>query len=89
MSQESESKTRKQRINTKLKSLNWQIVKYRDGLDTSALQCHAVEEYLTANGPADYALFVKGRLLGVVEAKKSGWRTKCFGTSKALLAGGV
>lgn len=70
MSQESESKTRKQRINTKLKSLNWQIVKYRDGLDTSALQCHAVEEYRTANGPADYALFVKGRLLGVVEAKK-------------------
>ena len=70
MSQESESKTRKQRINTKLKSLNWQIVKYRDGLDTSALQCHAVEEYPTANGPADYALFVKGRLLGVIEAKK-------------------
>ena len=70
MSQESESKTRKQRINTKLKSLNWQIIKYRDGLDTSALQCHAVEEYPTANGPADYALFVKGRLLGVVEAKK-------------------
>ena len=70
MSQESESKTRKQRINTKLKSLNWEIVKYRDGLDTSALQCHAVEEYPTANGPADYALFVKGRLLGVVEAKK-------------------
>ena len=70
MSQESESKTRKQRINTKLKSLNWQIVKYRDGLDTSALQCHAVEEYPTANGPADYALFVKGRLVGVVEAKK-------------------
>jgi type I restriction enzyme R subunit len=70
MSQESESKTRKQRINTKLKSLNWQIVKYRDGLDTSALQCHAVEEYPTANGPADYALFVKARLLGVVEAKK-------------------
>jgi len=70
MSQESESKTRKQRINTKLKSLNWQIVKYRDGLDTSALQCHAVEEYPTANGPADYALFVKGLLLGVVEAKK-------------------
>ncbi|MEG4988734.1 type I restriction-modification enzyme R subunit C-terminal domain-containing protein [Microcoleus sp. BR0-C5] len=70
MSQESESKTRKQRINTKLKSLNWQIVKYRNGLDTSALQFHAVEEYPTAKGPADYALFVKGRLLGVVEAKK-------------------
>ena len=31
---------------------------------------HAVREYPTANGPADYVLFVGGRLLGVVEAKK-------------------
>ena len=30
----------------------------------------AVEELPTANGPADYALFVKGQLLGIVEAKK-------------------
>ncbi|MBD1902694.1 DEAD/DEAH box helicase family protein [Trichocoleus sp. DQ-A3] len=72
MSKESEWKTRQQRINTKLRSLNpkWEIIKYRDGLDTSALQCHAVEEYPTASGPADYALFVKGRFLGVIEAKK-------------------
>lgn len=28
---------------------------------------HAVEEYPTANGPADYALFVKGQLLGKAE----------------------
>ncbi|MBD2003841.1 MULTISPECIES: type I restriction-modification enzyme R subunit C-terminal domain-containing protein [Cyanophyceae] len=72
MSKESEWKTRQQRINTKLRSLNpkWDIIKYREGLDTSALQCHAVEEYPTASGPADYALFVKGRFLGVIEAKK-------------------
>jgi type I restriction enzyme, R subunit len=31
---------------------------------------HAIEEYPTANGPADYALVVDGQLLGVVEAKK-------------------
>ena len=31
---------------------------------------HAVTEYPTDNGPADYALFVAGRLLGIVEAKK-------------------
>ena len=36
----------------------------------SKLTCHAVEEFPTANGPADYALFVKGRLLGIIEAKK-------------------
>ena len=72
MSKEAEWKTRQERINTKLRLLNpkWGIIKYRDGLDTSALQCHAVEEYPTASGPADYALFVKGRFLGVIEAKK-------------------
>jgi type I restriction enzyme R subunit len=34
------------------------------------LHCVAVEEFPTANGPADYALFVKGVLLGIIEAKK-------------------
>ena len=38
------------------------------------LQClrhfHAVEEYPTETGPADYALFVNGKLLGIIEAKK-------------------
>ena len=29
-----------------------------------------IEEFETANGPADYALCVDGRILGVVEAKK-------------------
>jgi type I restriction enzyme, R subunit len=41
-------------------------------LDTSRLDGQAVEEYPTANGPADYALFVKGMLLGIIEAKKVG-----------------
>ncbi|MBY0525403.1 MAG: DEAD/DEAH box helicase family protein [Gemmataceae bacterium] len=36
----------------------------------STYQKHAVEEYVTADGPADYALFVGGRILGIVEAKK-------------------
>jgi type I restriction enzyme, R subunit len=31
---------------------------------------HAVTELLTANGPADYALTIDGRILGIVEAKK-------------------
>ena len=71
---ELEWQTRRDRINTRLTSLPsaWQIVRYRDGLDLSALTCHAVEEYPTANGPADYALFVRGRLLGIIEAKRVG-----------------
>ena len=72
MTEELEWQTRRDRINKKLKSLNpaWTIIKHRDNLDTSALHCHAVEEYPTANGPADYALFAKGKLLGIIEAKK-------------------
>jgi type I restriction enzyme R subunit len=31
---------------------------------------HAVTEFPTANGPADYALFVEGQPLGIVEAKR-------------------
>ncbi|MFP5265570.1 MAG: type I restriction-modification enzyme R subunit C-terminal domain-containing protein [Blastocatellia bacterium] len=69
---ESEWLTRKRRIDSKLRSLNpaWEIVRYREGLDFSKLTCHAIEELPTANGPADYALFVKGKLLGIIEAKK-------------------
>lgn len=72
MISESEWKTRKDRIDKKLTSLTipWKIIKYVPSLDISSLSCHAVEEYPTANGPADYALFVKGKLLGIIEAKK-------------------
>jgi type I restriction enzyme R subunit len=74
MPEELEWKTRKERVDRKLKSLHpaWSIVKYRPGIDASSLHCHAVEEYPTHSGPADYALFVKGRLLGIIEAKKIG-----------------
>lgn len=74
MPEELEWKTRKERVDRKLKSLQpaWSIAKYRPGIDTAALACHAVEEYPTRSGPADYALFVKGRLLGIIEAKKVG-----------------
>jgi type I restriction enzyme R subunit len=69
---EAEWLTRKKRIDTWLRSLNpkWEIVHYREGLDLSTLQHHAVEEFPTDNGPADYALFVNGALLGIIEAKR-------------------
>ena len=72
MTEELEWQTRRDRINKKLNALKpvWKIIKHRERLDTSTLDHHAVEEYPTANGPADYALFVKGRLLGIIEAKK-------------------
>jgi type I restriction enzyme R subunit len=72
MNEELEWRTRKERVDKKLKALDpsWKIIKHHTGLDTTGLHCYAVEEYPTANGPADYALFVKGQVLGIIEAKK-------------------
>lgn len=69
---EAEWQTRKQRIDTRLRSLNppWQIIPYRPGLDVARLNRHAVTEFPTDNGPADYGLFVSARFLGIIEAKK-------------------
>lgn len=67
---ESEWQTRKRRIDTRLRSLGWKIAPHKQGMDTSKLDAVALEEYPTANGPADYALFVRGQFLGIIEAKK-------------------
>ncbi|MBF0406647.1 MAG: N-6 DNA methylase [Candidatus Riflebacteria bacterium] len=57
---ESEEKTRKNRIDEKLKSplLNWIIIHNDKVSDYKVLTAHAVEEFPTETGPADYALFV-------------------------------
>jgi type I restriction enzyme, R subunit len=70
MSTEAEWLTRKSRIDTRLKQTGWQLVRFTPALNLKALDGTAVEELPTANGPADYALFVKGQLLGIIEAKK-------------------
>ncbi|MGB4969971.1 MAG: hypothetical protein WBO31_10585, partial [Saprospiraceae bacterium] len=70
MTYESEKITRKKRIDQQLKAAGWLIIPYSEGMDLSALTNHAIEELQTNNGPADYALVVNGKLLGVVEAKK-------------------
>ncbi|MFO0911493.1 MAG: type I restriction-modification enzyme R subunit C-terminal domain-containing protein [Pirellulales bacterium] len=67
---ESEARTRKTRIDTRLTDAGWTIVPFRERQDVSKLRHHAVEEYPTRNGPADYALFSEGHLLGIVEAKR-------------------
>ena len=72
MPHESEYQTRKRRIDARLKAMTppWQIIRHQDGQDCARLHGVAVEEYPTENGPADYALFVHGQLLGIIEAKK-------------------
>ncbi|GIU70492.1 MAG: type I restriction enzyme EcoKI R protein [Candidatus Woesearchaeota archaeon] len=67
---ENEWKTRKTRIDKQLNELGWEVIPYNEKIVINNLKYHAVEEFPTENGPADYALFVKGKLLGIIEAKK-------------------
>jgi type I restriction enzyme, R subunit len=66
---ESERTTRRSRIDPKLKVAGWEVVP-TTALSSSTGDRVAVEEFETAIGPADYALFDGGRCLGVAEAKK-------------------
>jgi type I restriction enzyme R subunit len=66
---ESERQTRKKRIDPQLESLGWKVVPFDERSLADLGNC-AIEEFPTENGPADYALCVDGRIIGVVEAKK-------------------
>ena len=66
----SEALTRKLLIDEHLRRWGWSIAPFESGVALSSLDRVAVEEFPTAHGPADYALFVGGRILGVIEAKK-------------------
>ncbi|WP_019946763.1 type I restriction endonuclease subunit R [Hymenobacter aerophilus] len=58
-------------IDAQLMAAGW-VLQDRDQLNRTAALGVAVREFPTASGPADYALLVEGRLVGVVEAKKEG-----------------
>lgn len=70
MTPETERQTRCERIDPLLRQLGWEVVPFGPGLDPATLQHHAVTEYPTASGPSDYVLFVKGKPLGILEAKR-------------------
>lgn len=70
MDDESERQTRRKRIDPQLQAHGWRIVPYSPSAPLSLSQNCAIEEYPTANGPADYALCVDGQILGVLEARK-------------------
>jgi type I restriction enzyme R subunit len=70
MSDESERRTRTERIDPELTWAGWKVVAYDPQKPLTAYENCAVKEFPTANGPADYALVQGGRVLGVVEAKK-------------------
>jgi type I restriction enzyme R subunit len=56
-------------IDTQLRAAGWAI-QAKDAINFSAGSGQAVREYTTDSGPADYVLFVDGKPVGVVEAKK-------------------
>lgn len=66
----SEYLTRKQIIDSKLRNAGWRIAPFKAERPLSAYDHCAIEEFPTESGPADYALCVDGKILGVVEAKK-------------------
>src|SRR5262249_25078523 len=67
---ESEWLTRKSRIDTRLAELGWAIRAAASVGSIDRCSGHALTEYPTANGPADYAQVVDGQILGIVEAKR-------------------
>ena len=67
---ESEHATRAARIDPALHATGWQILPHHPSRFLASLDRVAVTEYPTDHGPADYALCVDGRILGIVEAKR-------------------
>lgn len=70
--EEREYQTRRERIDPQIIAAGWTIVEFDASRPVAAYSRHALTEYPTDNGPADYAFVVDGRLLGIVEAKKAG-----------------
>lgn len=66
---EAEWLTRKKRIDPLLTASGWTLRPFAPSVDLAGFSNHAIEEFPTASGPADYALVAGGRLLSVVEAK--------------------
>ena len=61
-------------IDAKLTAAGWLVdsARLRHGLGTRPDQAHAIAiaEWPTATGPVDYALFIEGRCVGLIEAKR-------------------
>lgn len=58
MDSESERRTRKDRIDPKLRSSGWRVTAFDPAHDLGSQHQCAIEEYETDNGPADYGLCV-------------------------------
>ena len=62
-------------IDTKLEQAGWRVQSMAK-IDFGAGVGIAVREYPTDVGPADYVLFIEGKAVGVIEAKRDEWGHK-------------
>ena len=67
----------RQLIDTRLVQSGW-VVQDLKKVNPMASLGVAVREYPTSTGPVDYALFVDGKHVGVIEAKKDWVRTSLW-----------
>src|SRR5947209_8176738 len=67
---ESEKRTRKNRIDPRLRNAGWRLAPFSPSKPLSWYQETGIEEYPTDSGPADYGLCVDSRILGIIEAKR-------------------
>lgn len=68
---EQEWLTRRRRIDPRLESAGWHVAPSTRFAGGPSPPC-ALTEFPTENGPADYALWSRGRVIGVVEGKRVG-----------------
>ena len=93
---ELEWQTLKKPNDARLRNLQpaWKTQPYRGRMDATRLHSAVLTEYPTANCFVENTLFVRGRLLGVIEAKKvtvngeapipvSARRGRCFGMANS------
>ena len=58
-------------INPMLAAAGWNIISYDKTKTQNSYNNCAIREYPTDHGPADYALCIGGKVIGIVEAKKA------------------
>src|SRR4030095_9605967 len=56
-------------IDSKLRTCGW-VIQNRTKINLAAGIGVAIREYITDVGPADYVLFIEGKPVGVIEAKR-------------------
>ena len=70
MSDETEQETRKRRVDHKLETAGWGVIKHDNSKSLSSYRSNAIEECSTLTCPVDYSLVDHGPILALVEVKR-------------------